>query len=365
MSEQNNVGILGLGVYLPKEIRDNSWWSEEIVHQWIDDKRRFSSAFELDAIDLEDLSLEARILIEALNELRRNPDIFEGSKKRHIMAVEEKTTDMEIAAAKEALKNAGLAAEKIDFILTQSTLPDILFDANACILHKALKIKNNCFSQDVSGMCNAFMQQLFVAQSIVRSGTGKYGLLIQSSGMSRFLDKEHPSAPFFGDGATAVVVGPVSANQGVLSIQNHTHGGLGSYFTTGVPGKHWYEEGRIKTHILNVSSGPLLNFNAVEQSKILIESALLESKMNKSELQFYAGHQGMSWFRQVTQKAIGIEHARSYDTFAMHASLVGSNIPLVFYRALENKQLSKGDNLVAFSPGSGMTASGMVMKWTV
>jgi 3-oxoacyl-[acyl-carrier-protein] synthase-3 len=363
MNAKNNVGILGLGVYLPKAVRENNWWSEEIVKQWVDDKRRFSSAFELEDIDLEELSPEARILIETLHDLKMQSDIFEGSQKRHIMANEEKTTDMEIFAAKEALKNAGISSEKIDFIMVQSTLPDILHDANACIVHKALKLKSSCFSQDVSGMCNAFMQQLFVARSLIKSGVAKYGLLIQSSGMSRLLEREHPSAPFFGDGATAVIIGEVPANQGILSIQNHTHGGLGSYFTTGVPGKQWYEEGQIKTHILNVASGPLLNFNAVEQSKILIELALHESSLDKSEIQFYAGHQGMSWFRQVTQKAIGILHAKTYDTFAMHASLVGCNIPLVLYKALQNKLLNKGDTLAAFSPGSGMTASGIVMKW--
>lgn len=363
MNGKSNVGILGLGVYLPKDIRENSWWSEDIIKQWVDDKRRFSSAFDLDAIDLEDLSPEARILIEALNDLKLKTDIFEGSQIRHIMTNDEKTTDMEISAAKDALKNAGLSSDKIDFIMVQSTLPDILYDANACIVHKALKLKSSCFSQDVSGMCNAFMQQLFVAQSLIKSGAAKYGLLIQSSGMSRLLEREHPSAPFFGDGATAVIVGPVPSTQGLLSVQNHTHGGLGSYFTTGVPGKHWYDEGRIKTYILNVSSGPLLNFNAVEQSKKLIESALRESNLDKSEIQFYAGHQGMSWFRQVTQKAIGIEHAKTYDTFAKHASLVGCNIPLVLYNAVQNKLLSKGDVLASFSPGSGMTASGITMKW--
>lgn len=365
MSEQNNVGILGIGVYLPKETRSNNWWPKEVIEKWIDDKRRFSSAFELDALDLEDLSPEAKILIETLNDLRRKPDIFEGSKNRYIMAPDEKTTDMEIAAASAALKNAGITPNKIDFLITQSTLPDILLDANACIVHKALKLPSSCFSHDVSGMCNAFLQQLFVAQCFIKSGIAKFGLLIQSSGMSRLIEREHPSSPFFGDGATAILVGHVPSNQGVLSIKNHTNGGLGSYFTTGIPGKQWYDEGRIKTYILSVNSGPLLNFNAVEQSKLLIESALRESHMNKSELQFYAGHQGMSWFRGVTQKAIGIPNANTYDTFSDHASLVGANIPLVLALGAQNNLLKKGDNVAAFSPGTGMTASGMIMKWAL
>ncbi len=170
---------------------------------------------------------------------------------------------------------------------------------------------------------------------------------------------------FFGDGATAIIVGSVPSTQGMLSIKNHTNGGLGSYFTTGIPGKRWYDEGRIRTHILNVSSGPLLNFNAVEQSKVLVESALVDAHLEKSALQFYAGHQGMSWFREVTQKAIGIPHANSYDTFGMHASLVGANIPLVLCLAAQNNLLKKGDNVAAFSPGSGMTASAMIMKWMI
>jgi len=365
MNVQNNLDILGIGLYLPTEVRENNWWSDDIVKKWADDKRRFSSAFELDALDLEDLSPEARILIEAVNKLKRTTDTFEGSEKRYIMAADEKTSDMEIAAAKDALKNADLSPNKIDFVITQSTLPDILYDANACIVHKALNLRSSCFSQEVLGMCNAFMHQLFVASSLIKSGLAKYGLLIQSSGMSRLLEREHPSSPFFGDGATAIVVGPTTPNQGVFSMKHNTHGGLGSYFTTGIPGKRWYDEGRIRTYVLSIASGPLLNFQAVEQSKLLVEGALLEARLEKSEVQFYAGHQGMSWFREVTQKAIGIEHASSFDTFGMHASLVGCNIPLVLYHAVQKKLLNKGDNVAAFSPGSGMTASGMVMKWTI
>ncbi len=365
MSEQNNLGILGLGLYLPKETRQNNWWSPEITKTWIDDKRRFSSAFELDAVDLEELSPEAKILIETLNDIRSKADIFEGSKIRHIMSKDEKSTDMEIKAATDALKNAGISPNKIDFVITQSTLPDILLDANACIDHKALKLSSNCCSFEVLGMCNAFLQQLFIAQGLIKSGTARYGLLIQSSGMSRLIEPEHPSSPFFGDGATAVVVGPVPSHQGILSIKHNTNGGLGSYFTTGIPGKRWYDEGRVKTHILNVTSGPLLNFHAVEQSKVLIEAALLDAQLEKSALQFYAGHQGMSWFREVTQKAIGIPQAKTYDTFGMHASLVGANIPLVLFLAAQNNLLRNTDHLAAFSPGSGMTATGIILKWVI
>lgn len=363
MSTDRNLGILGLGAYLPSNIRENSWWSKDIIKKWVDDKRRFSSAFDLDAIDMTTLSPEAKILIETLHALKNDMDIFEGSTQRYIMSSHEKTSDMEISAAIQALKNANLSPSKIDFLLVHSTLPDILYDANACVVHSALNLKKSCFSQDVSGMCNAFMQQLFIAQSLIKSKQANYGLLIQSSGMSRLLEAEHPSSPFFGDGATAVIVGPTGLDQGILSIKNFTHGGLGSYFTTGIPDKNWYDEGRIRTYVLNINSGPLLNFQAIEQSKLLIEEALKESKRDKSEVQFYAGHQGMSWFREATQKAIGIAEAKSYDTFKMHASLVGANVPLVSYLASKNGALKNGDLLAAFSPGSGMTASGMIMKW--
>ena len=36
MSKQVAVGIKGLGVYLPKEIRTNSHWPQAIVDSWID-----------------------------------------------------------------------------------------------------------------------------------------------------------------------------------------------------------------------------------------------------------------------------------------------------------------------------------------
>ena len=69
--------------------------------------------------------------------------------------------------------------------------------------------------------------QLTLAQSLVAAGseTGqpyKFGLLLQVGNVSRITRPEDPPSAWFGDGATAVVVGPVSAGKGLLGRAHRT-----------------------------------------------------------------------------------------------------------------------------------------------
>lgn len=358
-----NIGILGMGAYLPSSIRTNDWWPTDIVQKWLADKNRVINSASVMTNNWDQLPLEQRCLMAALMEFKNDP--FDGSQKRHIMAADEKTSDMEIQAAKAALTNSGIQPNDIDFLLCQSTLPDTLSDPNSCTIHHQLNLKRSCYSQDMSGMCNAFLSQLYLAQSLICSGSAKYGLLIQSSGMSRLQDQENPMSPLFGDGATAVVVGAVGSNEGVISMINYTNGNLGQYLCNGIAGKNWYDEGKIKTFFANPTHGLRMISDAIKQSQTLLEQNLIEAKLDKAQINFYAGHQGVKWFRAATQKAMGLEHAATYDTFPVYASLVGANVPLVLYFAKENKLINKNDYIASFTPGTGVTATSTILRWVI
>src|SRR4051812_948521 len=109
-----NIGILSTGFYLPDEIRRNDWWSSEIVAGWRD--RQAQNALRGAALAKESISEGARRTIAALTE--QNGDPFEGARERRVLPREQDPSDMEAAAAKEALQRAGIAASEIDFVLS-------------------------------------------------------------------------------------------------------------------------------------------------------------------------------------------------------------------------------------------------------
>src|SRR3990167_2769052 len=64
-----------------------------------------------------------------------------GIKERRIADVNQKTSDLAIGAAKEALKNAKLDPHKLELILVATISPDSNFPAVACLVQKALGAK--------------------------------------------------------------------------------------------------------------------------------------------------------------------------------------------------------------------------------
>ena len=65
-----------------------------------------------------------------------------GIRQRHIAAPDEKTSDLALAAAREALTAAGLAPAAVDMIVLATTTPDMVFPSTACILQDKLGTRN-------------------------------------------------------------------------------------------------------------------------------------------------------------------------------------------------------------------------------
>src|SRR5207249_9277418 len=61
-----------------------------------------------------------------------------GIRQRHLAAPDEKTSDLALAAAREALTAAGLAPAAVDMIVLATTTPDMVFPSTACILQDKL-----------------------------------------------------------------------------------------------------------------------------------------------------------------------------------------------------------------------------------
>ena len=65
-----------------------------------------------------------------------------GIRQRHIAAEEERTSDLALAAAREALAAAQIAPQDVDLIVLATTTPDVIFPSTACILQAKLGARN-------------------------------------------------------------------------------------------------------------------------------------------------------------------------------------------------------------------------------
>lgn len=357
--KRTKVGVYGVGAFLPETVRTNDWWPDEVVAKW---GGTHNGRLDRPPEGPEELETEGgRMVLEAMKKYRADP--FKGSRARRVMADGWKASDMEMKACTQALENAGLVAGDVDMLLATTNLPDYLMVPNACLLHEKLGMPARCFTMQTEGVCNAFLMQLSLAEQMIASGQAKHALLVQSACMSRLTTPDDPMSAWFGDAATAVVVGPVGDDYGVEGRAHMTDGSLYGGVVCGVPGKEWYEEGRVQGYILDPKLARRLLTSNIHDSKDLIIAALADAGRDPSEVDFYGSHQGFIWLREVTQKLAGIEQARTVDTYSWAASCLGCNIPLGLYTALGENLLRDGDVVSLFSGAAGSVLSSLVLRW--
>jgi 3-oxoacyl-[acyl-carrier-protein] synthase-3 len=354
-----NVGILGLGVYLPEQIRKNDWWPESVVAKWRDKKAQTITRYE--GADDSSMTEGLKRTLAALAALGDDP--FQGSVERRIMPEEITTTDMETWAARKAIERAGIDKREIDFVFSYTICPEHINVPSSCVVHHNLGLSERCFSLNPDAVCNSFAAQMTLAESFIRSGRARYGLLTQSSALSRLAAIEDPVSLFFGDGATAAIVGPVAEGKGLLGFAHRTDGSMHRALIAGVPGKRWYDEGRAVAYSGDGDAGKRMLFGVADRGKESIEAALEQAGLTKQQVDFYASHQATAWFRPVTQEYFGLAHARSVDTFQFAGSLSAANLPLVLSVAEQKGVLRDGDVVATYCGGTGITWSSLVMRW--
>lgn len=353
-----SIGILGIGTYLPPEIRTNDWWPEDTTRRW---KERAARAVERARAELESAPTEAaRKAAEAILKISEDP--FQGSRERRVMAPDMKASDMETLAAKEAIERAGIAKQDIDLVLSYTMIPDFINVPSACVVHGNLGLNERCTTMAVDAVCNSFLMQLTLAQALIASGAARYALLTQSSAITRLPPSGEVIDAACGDAASAVIVGPVSKGRGILSYSHHTDGTKWGALVCGVPGGHW-SDGKAIAYAEDNKASANMFVRLAQRAGQVVGEALDSAGLSRDEVRFFASHQGLKWLRPLAQETAGLMHARYVDHFPYTGTVSAVNLPLQLAVAEKDGLVAPGDLVACFQGGTGMTWSGMALRW--
>ena len=354
-----SVGILGLGTFLPPDIRTNDHWSPSTVAQWHD--RMAARVTRADAPPQDTLTSGARRTLAAMAEYAGDP--FRGAVQRRVMPADMTPSEMEARAAREAMQRAGVRPDQIDAIFTQTPAPEQMLVNGACVTHRLLELPQRCLAVGTESACNAFASHFTLAQALIASGQARYVLSVHSSAMTRIMRDEEPDSAWWGDGAAAMVIGPVGEGKGVLASAHHANGTAHNALVLGVPGGRWWEDGRCTLHAPDRAHTRSMLLNLVDRSREAIGTVLSSAGIARDQVDFYASHQGTAWFTRATAAEAGLGHARTIATFPVFGNLNSANVPLILAMAEREGLLPDGSVVVTFAGGVGETWSSLCLRW--
>ncbi|MBB1497736.1 beta-ketoacyl-ACP synthase III [Paracoccus sp. MC1862] len=285
-----------------------------------------------------------------------------GIERRHFAAEAEFTSDLAIAAARQALDRAGMTAEDIDAIVVATSTPDLTFPATATIVQAGLGMQRG-FAYDIQAVCAGFVYALANADGLIRSGQADRVLVIGAETFSRIMDwTDRGTCVLFGDGAGAVILEGVdtegtSDDRGVLATDLNSDGNLREllYVDGGVS--------RTGTVGMLRMQGNLVFRHAVEKLAATAKRVLEKAGLTPGDVDWLVPHQANLRIITATAQKMQLPMDKVILTVADHGNTSAASIPLALSVADTEGKLKPGDVIVTEAIGGGMSWGSVVLRW--
>lgn len=285
-----------------------------------------------------------------------------GIERRHFAADDQKTSDLAIAAAKEALKNAGMTAADIDAVIVATATPDQTFPSTATKVQHGIGMTSG-FAFDLQAVCAGFIFALSNATALIQSGQAKTVLVIGAETFSRILDwTDRTTSVLFGDGAGALILEAQegtgeNSDRGVLATDLNSDGQFNNllYVDGGVSGTQ--TAGVVKME------GQEVFKHAVAKLAESGEAALAKTGLTSDDVTWIVPHQANLRIIKRTAQKMGVPLDRVVITVQDHGNTSAASIPLALSVGWQRGQIKENDLLLTEAIGGGLAWGAAVLRW--
>ncbi|SFI26892.1 3-oxoacyl-[acyl-carrier-protein] synthase-3 [Collimonas sp. OK307] len=276
-----------------------------------------------------------------------------GIAARHYAEADVQSSDLAVAAAKQALDMARMQPEDIDLIIVATSTPDHFggFPSTACVVQQKLGITNGGAAFDVQAVCSGFVYAVSIADSFIKTGTHKNVLVIGTEVFSKILNfEDRTTCVLFGDGAGAVVM-TASSEPGILATKLHADGRHKDILC--VPGK--VSAGAVEGSAFLYMDGQAVFKLAVSVLEKVANETLRIAGMSASEIDWLIPHQANIRIMQSTARKLGLDPERMVVTVDQHGNTSAASIPLALDQAVRDGRVKPGQNVMMEGVGGGFT----------
>ncbi|MDH6117043.1 3-oxoacyl-(acyl-carrier-protein) synthase III [Kitasatospora sp. GAS204A] len=333
MDNSRPIGIISTGSYLPATVVDNDEIAERagVSAEWIERKTCI--------------------------------------RRRHRAAPHEATSDLAAAAALRAIEQAGLTPGQISYLVVATSTPDHPQPATAAIVQGRIGARHAA-AFDVNSVCSGFLFAMTAAERMLRAepstGAGPYAVVIGADVYSRILDySDRKTAILFGDGAGAVVLGPVPSRVGGITTSLVTRGEQHRLIsvpaggsrrpassTTLAQGAHYFTmDGRgVREFVHGNLPGA-------------VHELLVKAGVPGREVRHFVPHQANGVMLAEVWPELGLEAAGLHLTLAEHGNTGAASVPVALDEVHRRGLLAEGDLTVLSAFGGGMSVGSALLRW--
>jgi 3-oxoacyl-[acyl-carrier-protein] synthase-3 len=314
-----------------------------------------------------------------------------GIEERHFAAAGEASSDLALPAARDAIADAGLAVEDIDYLVFATMTPDFYFPGSGAVLQHKLGLGEiPCL--DIRQQCAGYVYGLQLADALIRSGGAKNVLVVGAEVHSCFMPWEswdvllgqaegpipdhewerntatRDRTVLFGDGAGATVVSVTEADdRGILDTLLHTNGAEVRRLWTQAGGsafRPYFDPEMVTTgEITPMVEGRKVYALAVTfMPKVTVE-ILERNRLTTDDLDLVIMHQANLRINEGVQKRLGLPDHKVFNNIQRYGNTTAGTIPIAIHDALREGKLKSGDLVCLVGLGSGLNWGAALVRF--
>lgn len=280
-----------------------------------------------------------------------------GVLSRHVIS-DEKLEDMAVEAAEKALKDAGMTAEDMDFIICSNVVNEYVTPALSCIIQGG--IGASCPCMDINCACAGFMYALEMAESFYKAGRVKNVLIVCAEEPTRMADwSDRRTCVLFGDGAGAVVLTPGDNIKSIKLSAASATDKLWQYRTLQPTPYITKEETDIP---LQMKGQDVFKF-AVKAAAGDINRVLEETGTDASQVDHYLLHQANIRIINAIQHYLEQPQEKFPANIADHGNSSSACCPILLDECNRSGRFKRGDIIAMSAFGAGFVSGAVLLEW--
>lgn len=274
-----------------------------------------------------------------------------GIGERRICGPEETTASLSLAAAAEALADAGLTGREVDLVVCATVTPDLPSPSTASLVQRGIGAEQAA-AFDVGAACAGFIYATSIVAAMIETGRARTAVVVGVDTLTRHVDwNDRATCVLFGDGAGAVV----------LSAQEGTE--------RGVDATALFGDGR-GADLIRVEPAGGITMAGSEVFRFAVGAmvdaccqVLARAGLEASDIDLFVPHQANLRIIEAAVDRLGLDMGKVFINVERYGNTSGGSVPIALHEAVRSGRLRAGMRIMTVGFGAGLVWGANVIVW--
>lgn len=287
-----------------------------------------------------------------------------GVLSRRIAPEHSCTSDLAIEAGRACLRKAKFPPEKVQGIVLSTSSPDCVQPPTAARAQAGLGVPQ-AFAFDMNSVCSGSTYGICVADALIRSGRFENILFIAAEMYSKILNpNDFGTAPYFGDGAGAILFEAGDSGRGVLhsclGTDGHMSGELGVF---GGGTLNPFARLSNPNSIYLKMNGRAIREFALKRGPEIVKRLASETGVSLDEVDCFICHQANVNILRELSADLHVSFEKFFVNLDRYGNTASASVVIALDEAIEAGVIGEGSLVVTVAFGGGLSYGANLIRF--